>query len=220
MPRALIVHAHPEPASFCTAQMHEAARTLEKQGYEVEISDLYRVGWQAALDRHDFTHPLEGHFKPQAEQLSAAQHGTFAPDIAAELARLEAADLLVFSFPLWWFSLPALLKGWVDRVFAMGAVYGAGVGTYDRGRFVGRRALLLFTTGGPEAAYGPQANNGELSTVLFHIHNGMLRFAGYTVLAPVVGYSPVRLGDDERASQLARVRAAFETLDGRARVFG
>ena len=220
MPRAFIVHAHPEAASFCAAQMQEAARTLEKQGYTVEISDLYRVGWQSSLDRHDFTHDVGEYFKPQAEQLAAAQHGTFAPDIAAELAELEAADLLVFSFPLWWFSLPAVLKGWVDRVFAMGAVYGAGVGIYDRGRFVGRRALLLFTTGGPEAAYGPQANNGDLDKVLFHIHNGMLRFAGYTVLAPVIGYSPVRVGDDERAAQLGRVREAFETLDERATVFG
>ena len=220
MPRALIVHAHPEAASFCTAQMREAASTLQAQGYKVQISDLYAQGWNAGLDRSDFTHALDGHFKPQAEQVRAAQDHTFAPDVAAELDKLLAADLLVFSFPLWWFSLPALLKGWVDRVFAMGAVYGAGVGTYDAGRFLGRRALLLFTTGGPESAYGPQANNGELETVLFHIHNGMLRFAGYTVLAPLVGHSPVRVSDDERAAQLGQVREAFRNLDDRARVFG
>ncbi|ULH14698.1 NAD(P)H-dependent oxidoreductase [Deinococcus sp. KNUC1210] len=220
MPRALIVHAHPEAASFCTAQMQEAARTLEARGYDVQISDLYRMDWQAALDRHDFTHLPADPFKPQAEQFRAVQGGTVASDVAAELEKLLAADLLVFSFPLWWFSLPALLKGWVDRVFAMGAVYGAGVGTYDRGRFLGRRALLLFTTGGPEGAYGPQANNGDLDTVLFHIQNGMLRFVGYTVLAPVVGHSPVRISADERAAQLSRVRAAFSTLDERATVFG
>ncbi len=220
MPRALIVHAHPEPGSFCAAQMREAAGTLQAQGYEVQISDLYAQGWSAGLGRGDFTHPQGGHFKPQAEQVRAAQDHTFAPDVAAELEKLLGADLLVFSFPLWWFSLPALLKGWVDRVFAMGAAYGAGVGTYDKGRFVGRRALLLFTTGGPESAYGPQADNGELETVLFHVHNGMLRFAGYTVLAPVVGFSPVRVSDDERAAQLGRVREAFQTLDQRTKVFG
>ena len=220
MPRALIVHAHPEPQSFCTAQMREAAAALQAQGYEVTISDLYRMGWNAALDRHDFTHESGEPFKPQAEQLAAAQHATFAPDVAAELDKLLAADLLIFSFPLWWFSLPALLKGWVDRVFAMGAVYGAGVGTYVQGKFLGRRAMLLFTTGGPEAAYGPQANNGELDKVLFHIHNGMLRFAGYTVLEPVIGYSPARIGDDERSAQLGRARVAFTALDGRAQVFG
>ncbi len=203
MPRALIVHAHPEAASFCAAQMRGAARTLEAQGYEVEISDLYAQGWNAGLGRGDFTYAQGGHFKPQAEQVRAAQNHTFAADVAAELNKLLAADLLIFSFPLWWFSLPALLKGWVDRVFAMGAVYGAGVGTYDNGKFLGRRALLLFTTGGPESAYGPQANNGELNTALFHIHNGMLRFAGYTVLAPVVGYGPARVGDERAGAARA-----------------
>ena len=165
MPRALIVHAHPEPGSFCTAQMRQAASTLQARGYEVEISDLYAQGWNAGLGRGNFMHAQGGHFKPQAEQVRAAQNHTFAPDVAAELNKLLAADLLVFSFPLWWFSLPALLKGWVDRVFVMGAVYGAGVGTYDNGKFLGR--ALLCTTGGPESAYGPQANNGELNTALF-----------------------------------------------------
>ena len=202
MPRALIVHAHPEAASFCAAQMRGAARTLEAQGYEVEISDLYAQGWNAGSGQGDFTHAQSGHFKPQTEQVRAAQNHTFAPDVAAEL--------LIFSFPLWWFSLPALLKSWVDRVFVMGAVYGAGVGTYNNGKFLGRRALLC-TTGGPESTYGPQANNSELNTALFHIHNGMLRFASYTVLALVVG-------DDERA-QLGRVREAFTGLDDRAKVF-
>ena len=203
MPRALIVHAHLEAASFCTAQMRGAARTLEEQGHKVEIGDLYAQGWNAGSGRGNFVHAQGGHFKPQAEQVRATQNHTFAPDVAAELNKLLAADLLIFSFPLWWFSLPALLKGWVDRVFAMGAVYGAGVGTYDNGKFLGRRALLLFTTGGPESAYGPQANNGELNTALFHIHNGMLRFAGYTVLAPVVGYGPARVGDERAGAARA-----------------
>jgi len=203
MPRALIVHAHPEAASFCAAQMRGAARTLEAQGHKVEISDLYAQGWNAGLGRGNFTYAQGGHFKPQAEQVRAAQNHTFAANVAAEL--------LIFSFPLW-FSLPALLKSWMNRVFVMGAVYGSGVGTYDNGKFLGRQALLLCTMGSPESAYSPQANDGELNTAPFHIHNGMLRFAGYTVLVPVVG-------DNERA-QLERVREAFTGLDDRAKVFG
>ena len=210
MPRALIIHAHPEAAPFCAAQMRGAARTLEAQGYEVEISDLYAQGWNAGLGRGDFTYAQGGHFKPQAEQVRAAQNHTFAADVAAELNKLLAADLLIFSFPLW-FSLPTLLKDWMDQVFVMGAVYGSGVGTYDNGKFLGRWALLC-TTGGPKSAYGPQANNGELNMAMLHIYNGILRFAGYTVLALVVG-------DDER-TQLGRVREAFTGLDTRAKVVG
>ena len=57
-------------------------------------------------------------FKQQQEELYADEHLGFAPEIEAEIQKLERCDLLVFSFPLWWFGLPAILKGWVDRVFA------------------------------------------------------------------------------------------------------
>ncbi|MCP2014161.1 NAD(P)H dehydrogenase (quinone) [Deinococcus sp. HSC-46F16] len=219
MPHALIVHAHPEPNSFCSAQMREAARTLTEQGYTVEISDLYGMGWNAELGRGDFTHPLADFFKPQAEQVRAVQEGTFAPEVAAELEKLRRADLLVFSFPMWWFSLPALLKGWVDRVFAMGAAYGGGVGTFAQGAFRGRRALLLFTTGSLEEYFGPGRRDGEMDTLLFHIQHGMFYFVGYTVLAPVVSFAPVRQTPEEREAQLRKVRRAFAELGTRQVIF-
>lgn len=219
MPHALIVHAHPEPNSFCTAQMHEALRALQAQGYSVEVSDLYAMRWHAELGRADFAHQPDPYFKPQAEQLKAVQGSTFAPDVAAELEKLRRADLLVFSFPLWWFSVPALLKGWVDRVFAMGAAYGGGVGTFATGPFRGKRALLLFTTGGPPQAYGAAGRNGELETLVFHIQHGMFYFVGFTVLAPVVSYAPARQSDEQRAAMLEEIRKAFSALDSRRIVF-
>ena len=220
MPHALIVHAHPEAQSFASAQMREAARALETQGYTVEVSDLYRMAWTAGLDRADFSHPTPDFFKPQAEQARAHRAGSFAPQVAAEIEKLRRADLLVFSFPLWWFSLPALLKGWVDRVFAMGVAYGAGVGTFGEGGFRGRRALLLFTTGSLREHFGKGARDGELDVLLFHIQHGMLWFSGFTVLAPVISYSPARLTPEERQGQLDEVRRAFSALESRAVLFG
>ncbi|WP_189070352.1 NAD(P)H-dependent oxidoreductase [Deinococcus radiotolerans] len=215
MPHALIVHAHPEPDSFCSAQMREAARALQAQGYTVEISDLYAMNWNPALGPDDFKHELTGHFKPQAEQIRAVQQGTFAPDVATEIEKVLRADLLVFSFPMWWFSLPALLKGWVDRVFAMGVAYGGRVGRFETGGFRGRRALLLFTTGSTEDMFGPGARDGEMDVILFHIQHGMFHFVGYTVLAPIVSFSPVRHTPEERGAQLRQVHEAFSTLNGR-----
>lgn len=215
MPHALIVHAHPEADSFCSAQMREAAMTLRTQGYTVEVSDLYAMNWRADLNRDDFTHTPSEFFKPQAEQGRAATEQTFAADVAGEIAKMQRADLLVFSFPLWWFSLPAILKGWVDRVFAMGIAYGGPVGRFDTGGYAGRRAMLLFTTGSPEEMFGAGARDGEMDVILFPVQHGMFSFVGYEVLAPVISFSPVRHSDAVRAQQLAHVREAFSTLASR-----
>ena len=121
--KALIVHAHPEPASFCTSQMQVARDELVRQGYEVDVIDLYENKLDPVLDRGEFEH-VEEPFKPQNEHLKAIKAGTLKPRIATDIDRVLAADLLVFSFPLWWFSVPAVLKGWADRVFVTGAVFG------------------------------------------------------------------------------------------------
>lgn len=200
--------------------MHEAKAALQAQGYTVELSDLYAMNWEAALDRHDFMQDIGGQFKPPMAQEQASTAKTFALDIAAELERLLRADLLVFSFPMWWFSLPALLKGWVDRVFVRGTAYGGRVGTFAEGGFLGKRALLLFTTGSLEEHFGPGARDGELDVLLFHIQHGMLWFCGFQVLAPVVSFAPVRGTPEDRQQQLVQVRNAFTSLDSRPVIFG
>src|SRR5512147_2838395 len=98
--------------------------------------------------------------------MHASERDSFAPDVAEEIQKLLWCDLLLFTFPLWWFGLPAILKGWVDKVFAFNRVYGRGR-IYDNGKFRGRRALLSLTTGGSgEAAYRPDGFNGDINGVL------------------------------------------------------
>jgi NAD(P)H dehydrogenase (quinone) len=205
VPTALIVHAHPEPHSFTTAQMSTAARALRDAGYTVDVLDLYADGWPPVLDRDDFA-AVDGYFKPQAEQQRAVREGTLAPRIRADLDRLLAADLLVLSFPMWWFSLPAILKGWVDRVFVMGGVFGGDHGFFDEGALTGKRAMLLLTTGGSGESFRPGGAYGSLNDFLFHVHRGMLEFVGYQVIDPVVTHGPARMTDQERAEALGAVR--------------
>jgi NAD(P)H dehydrogenase (quinone) len=204
---ALIVHAHPEPRSFSTAQMNVAAQALRDAGYRVDVLDLYADAWAPTLARDQFP-AAAGHFKPQAEQWRAVEEGTLDEAVRPHLDRLLAADLLVLSFPLWWFSLPAILKGWVDRVFVMGAVFGGDHGLFGEAALVGRQAMLLFTTGGSGESFRPGGAFGPLEEFLFHIHRGMLEFVGYQVLEPVVTYGPAHLTDPERAAALDAVRAA------------
>ncbi|WP_205422944.1 MULTISPECIES: NAD(P)H-dependent oxidoreductase [Chromobacterium] len=105
---ALIIHAHPDPASL-TAQFAALARlTLQQQGCEVMESDLYAMGWKAGADAQDFPDRLN----PQRLFLiSESQHayasGRQSADVAAEQQKLLAADLVIMLFPLWWYGLPA-----------------------------------------------------------------------------------------------------------------
>ncbi|MEV6949299.1 NAD(P)H-dependent oxidoreductase [Streptomyces sp. NPDC051172] len=204
-PTALIVHAHPEPHSFSTAQMATAAQALRDAGFRVDVLDLYSEAWAPVLGCEEFA-PVEGPFKPQAEQRRAVRDGTLDAAVKAHLDRLLAADLLVLSFPMWWFSLPAILKGWVDRVFVMGGVFGGDYGLFGDAALAGKRAMLLFTTGGPSESFRPGGAFGSMDDFLFHIHRGMLEFVGYRVLDPVVTYGPARMTDEERAAALETVR--------------
>lgn len=198
-----VLFAHPEPRSFNGALFRTAVETLRDAGHEVVTSGLYAMAFQPVSDRRNFTSVKDpDYLKPQIEEMHATEVGGFAPDVEAEIRKVEACDLMIWQFPLWWFGAPAILKGWVDRVFAMGRTYGLGR-TYGTGAFRGKRAMLSLTTGGPESAYVKGGFNGDLHGILRPIQRGMLRFVGFDVLAPHVCYAPVRQSDEVRSAWLA-----------------
>lgn len=200
----LLVLAHPERLSFNGAMFDVAQTTLENAGHTVVTSDLYRMGFDPVSSRHNFTsiHNPD-YLKLQAEEQLASETDGFADEVEAEIAKVEAADLMIWQFPLWWFGLPAILKGWVDRVFAMGRAYGNG-NIYETGKFKGKRALLSLTTGGPADAYLENGFNGDLNAILRPIQRGILNFTGFSVLQPQLVYGPVRVDDAQRQAWLAQ----------------
>ncbi len=199
----LIVFAHPEPKSFNGALFETAIATLQAAGHTVVTSDLYGLGFDPVSSRRNFTTVKDpDYLKLQIEETHASEMGGFAPDVEVEIAKIEAADLMIWQFPLWWFGLPGILKGWVDRVFAMGRTYGMGH-IYETGVFRGKRALLSLTTGGPKETYEANGFNGDLEAILRPIHRGMLQFTGFEVLAPQIHYGPVRADEAQREAWLA-----------------
>jgi len=205
--KVLIVLAHPERHSFNGAMADAAAETLRALGHQVAFSDLYRMGFDPVSDRRNFTSVKNSDFfKQQVEEDHATESHGFAPDVEAEIAKMEAADLMIWQFPLWWFSVPGILKGWVDKVFAFNRTYGRGR-FYDKGVFRGRRALLSLTTGGSgEAAYQSDGFNGDINGILRPIQRGMLQFLGYDVLKPQIVHGPAQSTDEERKARLAEWR--------------
>jgi len=211
--KVFIVYWHPEPRSFNAAVFHTACATLAAAGHEVRISDLHELRFDPVSSRKNFTTVKEPNYlKPQIEEMHATEMNGFSPEIESEIGKVEWCELMIWQFPLWWFGLPATLKGWVDRVFAMGRTYGGGR-IYQSGVFRGKRALLSLTTGGPEDAYCKGAFNGDIAGILRPIHRGMLQFVGFEVLAPQIVYGPVRMTDEQRKQALAAYAERLQTID-------
>ncbi len=204
----LIVYAHPEPRSLNGSLKDFAVNHLQQAGHQVQVSDLYAMQWKAQLDAADtLAPPVGAHFDATLDSRFAYDNQLQAADIAAEQEKLRWADTVIFQFPLWWFSMPAIMKGWFDRVYANGFAYGVGEHNdhhwgdrYGEGTLAGKRAMLVVTTGGWESHYAPRGINGPIEDLLFPIQHGMLFYPGFSVLPPLVLY---RVQKSRRNAMLA-----------------
>lgn len=191
-----LVHAHPEPRSLNGALKSFMVEHLRRAGHAVEVSDLYAMRWKAQLDSSDFPDRSPGErFDHARDSQRAYERGTQTADVAEEQRKLSWADTVILQFPLWWFSMPAILKGWVDRVYAHGFAYGVGEHSetrwgdrYGEGVMAGKRAMLVVTAGGWASHYDGRGINGPMQDLLFPIHHGILHYPGFDVLPPFVVY--------------------------------
>ena len=209
----LIVHAHNEPRSFNSALKDCAVEQLSAAGHEVQVSDLHAMDWNPVASAADFGSRANPDYLVYAlEQRHNYEAGTLAPDIAAEIAKVQWCDLLILNFPLYWFSTPAILKGWIDRVMISGVFYG-GKRIYDRGGMCGKRALVTLTLGGREHMFGPEAIHGEIETLLRPLLQGSLAYCSFEVLPPFIGYHVPYVSAEVRGQILADYRQHLGALD-------
>lgn len=216
----LIVYAHPEPTSLTRQLVEVTAETLARQGHEVVRSDLYGMRWKAVFDAHDFpsrANPERLSFIMESGHAYATGQQT--ADVVAEQAKLKRADAVILLFPLWWYSMPAILKGWIERVYAFGFAYGYKDGTnqyrFGDGILKGKRALVAVLTGGPEVDYGPRGINGPIDQLLFPLTHGALFYPGMDVLPIHAVYGAAHITtaaevDTVKAAWRARVERLFD----------
>ena len=188
--KVFIVYAHPEPRSLNGALLQYSCQVLAEAGHEVQVSDLYAMKWKAVADRDDFPWLGEGErlYYGGASGEAFTQNKQL-PEVEAEQRKLLWAELVIFQFPLWWYSMPAILKGWVDRVYAFKFAYGVGEhggekwgDRFGDGTLKGRKAMIVMTAGGREAHYSPRGVNGYLEDVLWPIQHGIFFYPGMQVL--------------------------------------
>jgi NAD(P)H dehydrogenase (quinone) len=208
----LIVYAHPEPQSFQAAMRDTAAAALRSAGHVLQVSDLYTMQFDPVSDRRNFSTVADAQrLNLQHEESLASRHSGFVPALQTEIDKLRWCNLLVLQFPLWWLGMPAILKGWIDRVFALGVAYGGGH-HFDTGVLRGKRAMCLVSVGGLPQDYDGSGAYADIRSVLYPIERGMLAFTGFEVLPPFVAYGPARVSEAQRRAWLDELREHMAQL--------
>ncbi|MFJ7794179.1 NAD(P)H-dependent oxidoreductase [Pseudomonas sp. NPDC096950] len=208
----LILHAHPEPQSFTNALRDQAVQTLQAQGHAVQVSDLYAMNWNPVASAEDFSDRDNPEYLVYAlEQRLGVKTKSLAQDIQQELDKLLWADLLILNFPIYWFSMPAILKGWIDRVLVSGVCYG-GKRFYDQGGLAGKKALVTVTLGGREHMFGEDAIHGPLEDMLRPLLRGTLAYVGLDVLPPFVAWHVPYISAEARGQFLLDYQQRLENL--------
>jgi NAD(P)H dehydrogenase (quinone) len=185
--KVLVVYTHPNPKSFNHAILDEVEEGLKESGHEVKVKDLYALNFKTSLDGADFVQIMDGKIPP---------------DVVQEQADIAWADGLVFIYPIWWFSTPALLKGWVDRVLLKGFAYDF-LPEGPKGLLKHQKALVLTTTGGPEAGYDARDAKG---IIIRPMTDGTLGFCGVQNISHKNFYG-LPADEETRKGWLVEVRA-------------
>lgn len=210
----LIVVAHPDTGSFNHALVDAAKAQFTADGHDVRVRDLYADGFRPVSTPDDFADVAEQGEGLALDVLQQRQSdaGTVPEDIAADIELIEWCDLLVLQFPIWWFSAPAILKGWFERVLVKGIAYGGGR-KHGSGVFRGRHGLVSCTTGTPDTTYAPDGIEGDIERLLWPVNNGILHYLGMTPYRPFVSFEPRALDEDGRADELSRFAGYLAQLD-------
>jgi NAD(P)H dehydrogenase (quinone) len=134
--RVLVIYAHPLADSFAGALHHAVVEALTRAGHEVDDCDLYAMGFDPVM-----TAPERRAHNTQHPNLSAVEH---------HVERLHAAEALVLCFPVWWYGMPAILKGYFDRVWINGVAFHLHAGgRMDPGLHRLKKIWVVCTYGAP-----------------------------------------------------------------------
>lgn len=187
--KILWVRAFPEPHSLNGSLRSAGIDKLVGMDHQVVTSPLYEMGWNPVVTGDGIV-PPGTRFNATTDSRQAYLEGRLPHDVSAEQEKIRAADAIVVQFPLWWYGLPAILKGWIDRVFISGFAFGKNPDTgkrlrFEQGPFRGKRVLGVMTLGDRERAIGPRGKSGELHELLFGLLHGTFAYTGMDVIDPV-----------------------------------
>jgi NAD(P)H dehydrogenase (quinone) len=189
MKNVLVVTSHPSLNSFNFAMSAQAIKTFEGFGCSVDITDLYQTKFAPLLSYDDF--PMSEK-EENLNLLKQQERNDFSQDIITEQEKLLKADLIVLQFPIWWGSYPAMLKGWIERVFTYGFAYGS---TFN---LANKSVLLSVTTGGAS----DETEEAYYITKLQTISEEVFGYMKMNILPPYICHGPASMSAKQRLEQL------------------
>ncbi len=192
--RILAVFAHPSQACFNRAVLDALRDESAKKGHDCSVLDLYRLKFNPVLSDDDF---------------EDFNRGRIPRDIEKMQAKVKDADVVAFIHPLWWFGMPAILKGWIDRVFSYGFAYGHD----SRGvkpLLAGKKAIVINTAGGDEKSSYDDTGYKDAITKLND--DGIYRFVGFDIILRRMFFAIPAKSDSERRELIAVLREDFQKV--------
>ena len=187
----LIIYSHPNPRSFCHAILETTSGALKAKRHEVVVRDLYALDFDPVLKSGDIEGIISG--KVPAE-------------IKAEQDKITWADVITFIYPIWWTGLPAMVKGYIDRVFSLNFAYSMGAGG-PIGLLAGKKVVIFNTTGAAREIYD---STGMFDAMKKVSDTGIFNFCGMEVLEHKFFTSVPSTDDATRKGYLSEVKAVMD----------
>ncbi|MET3035571.1 NAD(P)H-dependent oxidoreductase [Chryseobacterium sp. NRRL B-14859] len=159
----LIIYAHPNENSLNHHLLEHVVKILESEHHEIIIRDLYQINFDPVFSLDD----IQGQFA-----------GKLADDVLAEQAYITWADHITFIYPIWWTGLPAIMKGYIDRVFSYGFAYRYDQGI-QKGLLKGKKAVIINTHGKSREEYEQTGMNKALSLTS---DKGIFLYSGFEII--------------------------------------
>lgn len=183
----LILYAHPNPQSFNRAILETIEDRLTQNGEQYNTRDLYAMNFDPILKHDDFTAFAAG--KPTS-------------DIAAEQNYIRRAKTIIVIHPIWWFNAPAILKGYIDRVFSYGFAY-AVKDKAITGLLTDKRVFIINTTGGSAENY---KNFGFAESLKTTMQNGIYSFCGMKIEKHIFFHEVPTIAQEARIAMLQELK--------------
>ncbi len=189
----LIIYAHPNQHSFSNAIREKIVEFLKQKNEKFEVRDLYQLNFNPVLSANDFI---------------LMQKGDYNDDVKVEQELIKKSKKLIFIFPIWWYSFPAILKGYIDRVFSHGFAYFVLENGEIKGLLEDKEVLIFANFGGSKEEY----ESSNFDKCLENTFSEIFRFCGIKTIKTKFFYSVPYVSDEIRQGYLKEVEDILKSF--------